>query len=125
MWNTFVEKFYGIPLEVRILIFASILDIVTGVVKAWILDELDSTKFKKGIAVHLLIMGAALFLVSLGDEGGAPALLALYAPLFIAQQVLSILENYIALGGWAPEQLKELLESKLNKINGKDEIPKD
>lgn len=94
-----------------VLVTFMILDYVTGVLRAYVNNELSSDVGLKGIArkaVIFIVLIVAVLLDRLLNTG-AWLFRTLVAYFYIANEGLSLLENAISLGVPVPEKLKEAL----------------
>ena len=86
------------------------LDILTGVAKAWVTKTLNSTIGRRGVIEHLavLVLGVTIYpyLNFLGFEEVA----ATFIFFFIVTYGLSLIENLSAIGVPFPKGLKKRLE---------------
>jgi len=89
------------------------LDVVTGVFRAKQQDVFATKKLKYGLITHTLVLiGIGL----LGFYAQDYELTSLVYPVrvgFALMYILSILENYRAIGGTLPDNLEKMLNSKV------------
>ena len=107
-----VNRYYELFNDAYIHIFAGVivLDILTGVAKAWVTKTLNSTIGRRGVIEHLavLVLGVTIYpyLNFLGFEEVA----ARFIFFFIVTYGLSLIENLSAIGVPFPKGLKKRLE---------------
>lgn len=107
-----VSKYYELFNDAYIHCFAGVivLDILTGVAKAWVTKTLNSTIGRRGVIEHLavLVLGVTIYpyLNFLGFEEVA----ATFIFFFIVTYGLSLIENLSAIGVPFPKGLKKRLE---------------
>lgn len=107
-----VNRYYELFNDAYIHIFAGVivLDILTGVAKAWVTKTLNSTIGRRGVIEHLavLVLGVTIYpyLNFLGFEEVA----ATFIFFFIVTYGLSLIENLSAIGVPFPKGLKKRLE---------------
>ncbi len=101
----------GWDIALKILILIVILDYVTGICKAIYNKELSSEIGLKGIIKKLgyfIIVAVAVTLDRITGDTGAIRTLVIY--FFVANEGLSILENWGGMGLPLPQHLTDLLE---------------
>ena len=107
-----VNRYYELFNDAYIHIFGGVivLDILTGVAKAWVTKTLNSTIGRRGVIEHLavLVLGVTIYpyLNFLGFEEVA----ATFIFFFIVTYGLSLIENLSAIGVPFPKGLKKRLE---------------
>lgn len=107
-----VNRYYELFNDAYIHIFTGVivLDILTGVAKAWVTKSLNSTIGRRGVIEHLavLVLGVTIYpyLNFLGFEEVA----ATFIFFFIVTYGLSLIENLSAIGVPFPKGLKKRLE---------------
>lgn len=107
-----VNRYYEIFNDVYIHAFAGVivLDILTGIIKAWVNKTLNSTIGRRGLIEHLavLVLGVTVYpyLIFIGFEEVAAAFIFF----FIATYGLSLIENLSDIGVPFPKGLKKRLE---------------
>lgn len=103
--------FGGIDVALEVLLVVMILDYATGVLKAWVNGTLDSRIGKKGIVKkigYLTLVVLAVCLDHLAGDTGAIRTLVIY--FFVANEGISIVENWGAIGLPLPKILIDKLE---------------
>ena len=107
-----VNRYYEIFNDVYIHVFTGVivLDILTGIIKAWVNKTLNSTIGRRGLIEHLavLVLGVTVYpyLIFIGFEEVATAFIFF----FIATYGLSLIENLSDIGVPFPKGLKKRLE---------------
>lgn len=110
--STFVVYFLGgLDVALTALITAIVLDYVTGMMKAYVTGKLNSNKGLKGIIKKLcyLVLVAVAVIVDriCGDTGLVRTAMMYY---FVANELLSVVENCATMDIIVPNILKEKLE---------------
>lgn len=103
--------FGGIDVALEVLLVVMVLDYATGVLKAWVNGTLDSRIGKKGIVKkigYLTLVVLAVCLDHLAGDTGAIRTLIIY--FFVANEGISIVENWGAIGLPLPKILIDKLE---------------
>ena len=103
--------FGGWDMPIQGLLLFIVIDFITGLIKAWHNNELNSKVCKDGIIKkigYLFLVVVSVFLDRVAGETGVIRNLVIY--FFIANEGLSILENWGQMGVWYPKILKEKLE---------------
>lgn len=114
-----VNQYYEIFNDAYIHAFAGVivLDILTGMIKAWVNKTLNSTIGRRGLVEHLavLVLGVTVYpyLNFIGFEEVATAFIFF----FIATYGLSLIENLSAIGVPFPKGLKKRLEKIKDHFN--------
>ena len=117
----FVYLLGGFDVAISCLLIAIVLDYISGIIKAYITKQLSSEIGLKGIikkiAILLIVMLAVLIDRVTGESGAIRTLVIYY---FVANEGLSIIENFAAAGVPIPAVIKNTLkalkkESKSNK----------
>lgn len=101
----------GWDIALECLITFIVTDYITGLCKATYNKELNSTVGVKGIIKkvgYLIIVAVSVYLDKITGETGAIRTLVIY--FFVANEGLSILENWGAMGLPLPDKLTEVLE---------------
>lgn len=107
-----INKYYELFNDVYIHAFAGVivLDILTGIIKAWVNKTLNSTIGRRGLIEHLavLVLGVTVYpyLIFIGFEEVATAFIFF----FIATYGLSLIENLSDIGVPFPKGIKKRLE---------------
>ena len=110
----------GWDIALQLLLFIVVLDYVTGVCKAIYNKNLNSEVGLKGIIKKLgyfIVVAIAVILDRVTGGTGAIRTLTIY--FFVANEGISILENWGAMGLPLPNQLTELLQQIKNDNNPK------
>ena len=114
-----VNQYYEIFNDAYIHAFAGVivLDIITGMIKAWVNKTLNSTIGRRGLVEHLavLVLGVTVYpyLNFIGFEEVATAFIFF----FIATYGLSLIENLSEIGVPFPKGLKKRLEKIKDHFN--------
>lgn len=101
------------------LVLLMFLDVITGLIAAFISKEVSSTASFKGMAKKAQMLFGLGLAATLEPYSGRIPLTELYAMFFIAFEGLSILENMARSGLPIPEQLRESLEKLRTKDHPK------
>nr|DAN71089.1 MAG TPA: holin [Caudoviricetes sp.]DAQ79576.1 MAG TPA: holin [Caudoviricetes sp.] len=107
-----INRYYELFNDAYIHIFAGVivLDILTGIIKAWLNKNLNSTIGRRGLVEHLavLVLGVTVYpyLIFIGFEEVATAFIFF----FIATYGLSLIENLSDIGVPFPKGIKKRLE---------------
>lgn len=107
-----LNRYYELFNDAYIHIFAGVivLDILTGIIKAWLNKNLNSTIGRRGLVEHLavLVLGVTVYpyLIFIGFEEVATAFIFF----FIATYGLSLIENLSDIGVPFPKGIKKRLE---------------
>lgn len=114
-------KFTNETYEIILPLALVIVDILTGLINAWVTNSISSTKMREGLGhkageIAIIILG---FLANLCLGLHSVYLLAILYVCFM--EVLSILENVTDLGFPIPEIAKEKIRKILNTINKEGE----
>ena len=119
--TTIVYYLGGLDMALKTLLILMILDYVTGICKSIINKKVNSVIGLKGIVkkVGYLIIVALSFLLD-GMVGDTGAIRNLVVYFFVANEGISILENWGAMGLPLPSKILEVLE-QLKKENGGNE----
>ena len=107
--------FGGLDMALEVLLVVMILDYLTGILKAWVNGNLDSRIGKKGIVKkigYLTLVVLAVCLDHLAGDTGAIRTLVIY--FFVANEGISIVENWGAIG----LPLPKVLINKLEQLKG-------
>lgn len=111
----------GLDVAITCLLIAIVIDYISGIIKAYMTKQLSSEIGLKGIikkVAMLLIVMLAVLIDRVTGESGAIRTLVIYY--FVANEGLSIIENFAAAGVPIPTVIKNALkalkkESKGNK----------
>ncbi len=120
--TTLVYFLGGWDIALQILLTVIVLDYVTGVFKAIYNKEINSTVGIKGIIKkvgYLIIVAIAVILDRIAGNTGAIRTLVIY--FFVANEGISILENWGGMGLPLPNKLIDTLEQLKNDNNPKKE----
>lgn len=107
-----VNRYHELFNDAYIHIFAGVIviDILTGIIKAWLNKNLNSTIGRRGLVEHLavLVLGVTVYpyLIFIGFEEVATAFIFF----FIATYGLSLIENLSDIGVPFPKGIKKRLE---------------
>jgi hypothetical protein len=97
-----------------------VLDILTGVAKAFVTKKLNSTINRRGLIEHIVVCVMCItvypYLLYLGFNEIATAFLLF----FILSYCLSLIENLSALGVPFPTGIKKRLEKLRDELDGKE-----
>lgn len=119
--TTVVYFLGGFDTALKILLTIIILDYLTGVCEAIINKKLNSKIGAKGIMKkvgYLIIVSVAVLLDQIVGDTGAIRNLVIY--FFVANEGISILENWGAMGLPLPKKITEVLEQIKNENGGKE-----
>lgn len=117
--------FYDIDLEFKYLITVIILDIITGLIKAFIKKEINSSISFKGILKKFSYFIILSISVILGNILGINTILrniVIYS--LILNEMISILENLTATGIKIPKALMESLKVFSNQLEDENLLKK-
>ena len=116
--TTIIYYLGGLDMALKTLLILMILDYITGICKSIINKKVNSVIGLKGIVkkVGYLIIVALSFLLD-GMVGDTGAIRNLVVYFFVANEGISILENWGAMGLPLPSKILEVLE-QLKKENG-------
>ena len=103
------------------------LDIITGVVNAWVKNEIKSSKLREGLAKKFgemsIIFIGELFVIAFGLQAIIASGFSIY---IVIMELISICENLDKLGVPIPKFVKKALAETSEKIqNGSDEDKKE
>ena len=116
--TTIVYYLGGLDMALKTLLILMVLDYITGICKSIVNKKVNSIIGLKGIVkkVGYLILVALSFLLD-GVVGDTGAIRNLVVYFFVANEGISILENWGAMGLPLPSKILEVLE-QLKKENG-------
>ena len=119
--TTIVYYLGGLDMALKTLLILMVLDYITGICKSIVNKKVNSIIGLKGIIkkVGYLILVALSFLLD-GVVGDTGAIRNLVVYFFVANEGISILENWGAMGLPLPSKILEVLE-QLKKENGGNE----
>ncbi len=117
--TTIVYYLGGLDMALKTLLILMILDYITGVCKSIINKKINSIIGAKGIVkkVGYLIIVALSFLLD-GIVGDTGAIRNLVVYFFVANEGISIIENWGAMGLPLPKKITEVLEQIRNENGG-------
>ena len=110
--------FGGFDMPIKGLLIFIIADFITGLIKAWKNGNLNSEICKDGIVKkigYLVLVCISVYLDRIAGDSGMIRNLVIY--FFIANEGISILENWGSMGVPFPAVLKEKLEQLKEKEN--------
>lgn len=116
------ERYYHLVKDVYIHAFTLmiVLDVLTGVAKAFVTKTLNSTINRRGLIGHLIVAVMCItvypYLLYLGFNEIATAFLLF----FTLSYCLSLIENLSALGVPFPTGIKKRLEKLRDELDGKE-----
>ena len=119
--TTLVYFLGGWDIALQILITVIVLDYVTGVFKAIYNKKINSSVGLKGIIKkigYLIIVAVAVILDKIAGNTGAIRTLVIY--FFVANEGISILENWGGMGLPLPQKIFDVLEQLKNDNNPKN-----
>lgn len=107
-----VNQYYEIFNDAYIHIFAGVivLDILTGMIKAWVNKTLNSTIGRRGLIEHLIVLVLGVTVYPYLNFIGFEEVAATFIFFFIATYGLSLIENLSEIGVPFPKGLKKRLE---------------
>lgn len=112
----------GWDIALKLLLIMVALDYITGVLKAIHNKKVNSLIGLKGIIKkfgYLIVVGVAVVLDRITGDTGAIRTLVIY--FFIANDGISILENWGGMGLPLPQKIFDVLEQLKNESNPKDD----
>lgn len=111
----------GLDVAITCLLIAIVLDYISGIIKAYITKQLSSGIGLKGIikkVAMLLIVMLAVLIDRVTGESGAIRTLVIYY--FVANEGLSIIENFAAAGVPIPSAIKNALKALKKESKGNE-----
>ena len=111
----------GLDVAITCLLIAIVLDYISGIIKAYITKQLSSKIGLKGIikkVAILLIVTLAVLIDRVTGESGAIRTLVIYY--FVANEGLSIIENFAAAGVPIPAAIKNTLKALKKESKGNE-----
>lgn len=111
----------GLDVAITCLLIAIVLDYISGIIKAYITKQLSSEIGLKGIikkVAILLIVTLAVLIDRVTGESGAIRTLVIYY--FVANEGLSIIENFAAAGVPIPTAIKNALKALKKESKGNE-----
>ena len=111
----------GWDISLEILVIAVVLDYISGICKAIFNKKLNSEVGLKGIIKkvgYFIIVAVAVLLDRIAGNTGAIRTLVIY--FFVANEGISILENWGGMGLPLPQKLTDVLEQLKNDNNPKN-----
>lgn len=117
----FIFAIGGLDIALSCLLIAIVLDYISGIIKAYITKQLSSETGLKGIikkvAILLIVMLAVLIDRVTGESGAIRTLVIYY---FVANEGLSIIENFAAAGVPIPTAIKNALKALKKESKGNE-----
>lgn len=116
------ESYYHLVKDVHIHAFTLmiVLDVLTGIAKAWVTKTMNSTINRRGLIEHIIVCVMCItvypYLLYLGFNEIATAFLLF----FTLSYCLSLIENLSALGVPFPTGIKKRLEKLRDELDGKE-----
>ena len=98
-----------------LLVFLVFIDIVLGYAKGWATKKWDSSKARKGLVTHSLLVVILMFVYPQVKRYGFTPVVDAFLVGFCLSYGGSIAANWRALGGWLPKGLIERLDYELKK----------
>lgn len=111
----------GWDIALQVLLIVVVLDYITGIAKAIYNKKMNSTVGLKGIIKkvgYFIIVAVAVILDRITGNTGAIRTLVIY--FFVANEGISILENWGGMGLPLPQKLTDTLEQLKNDNNSKN-----
>lgn len=107
-----VNQYYELFNDAYIHAFAGVivLDILTGMIKAWVTKTLNSTIGRRGLIEHLAVLVLGVTVYPYLNFIGFEEVAATFIFFFIATYGLSLIENLSEIGVPFPKGLKKRLE---------------
>lgn len=111
-FNEFINKYYELFGDVYIHAFAAIilLDILTGLGKAWVTKSLNSTIGRRGMLEHLLVTVLGISLYPYLNLIGFDEIAKGFVIFFVASYGISVVENLAEIGVPIPKWVRTRLE---------------
>lgn len=111
-FNEFINKYYELFGDVYIHAFAAVilLDILTGLGKAWVTRSLNSTIGRRGVLEHLLVTVLGISLYPYLNLIGFDEIAKGFVIFFVASYGISVIENLAAIGVPIPKWVRTRLE---------------
>lgn len=119
--TTVVYFLGGLDTALKTLLVLIVLDYITGICKAIVNKKINSNIGAKGIIKkvgYLIIVALSFYLDKVVGDTGAIRSLIIY--FFVANEGISILENWSAMGLPLPKKIFEVLEQIKNEKGGGD-----
>lgn len=116
----FLEQTMKNPL-LTVLLITIMFDIATGVLKAFVNNNLNSTINKNGLSKHMGVMLLVILVIVIFKPLEMESLINTILSFYIFSYILSIMENLILIGVPVPEWLKDkfmFLRSENDEIKG-------
>lgn len=116
----FLEQTMKNPL-LTVLLITIMFDIATGVLKAFVNNNLNSTINKNGLSKHTGVMLLVILVIVIFKPLEMESLINTILSFYIFSYILSIMENLILIGVPVPEWLKDkfmFLRSENDEIKG-------
>lgn len=103
-----------------VIILASVIDIILGTIKGLLSKRLNSTISSQGIIKHVLMISIPPLTIPIFYALNYPDGWNLFAGLVLFTNVLSISENWIALGLPFPKQVGDYLDDRKKELYTED-----
>nr|DAY25563.1 MAG TPA: holin [Caudoviricetes sp.] len=110
--DEFITRYYELLGDVYIHVFAAVilLDILTGLGKAWVTKSLNSTIGRGGVLEHLLVMVLGISLYPYLNLIGFDEIAKGFVIFFVASYGISVVENLAEIGVPIPKWVRTRLE---------------
>lgn len=110
--DEFITRYYELLGDVYIHVFAAVilLDILTGLGKAWVTKSLNSTIGRRGVLEHLLVMVLGISLYPYLNLIGFDEIAKGFVIFFVASYGVSVVENLAEIGVPIPKWVRTRLE---------------
>ena len=110
--DEFITRYYELLGDVYIHVFAAVilLDILTGLGKAWVTKSLNSTIGRRGVLEHLLVMVLGISLYPYLNLIGFDEIAKGFVIFFVASYGISVVENLAEIGVPIPKWVRTRLE---------------
>lgn len=107
-----ITRYYELLGDVYIHVFAAVilLDILTGLGKAWVTKSLNSTIGRRGVLEHLLVMVLGISLYPYLNLIGFDEIAKGFVIFFVASYGISVVENLAEIGVPIPKWVRTRLE---------------
>lgn len=110
--NEIITRYYELLGDVYIHVFAAVilLDILTGLGKAWVTKSLNSTIGRRGVLEHLSVMVLGISLYPYLNLIGFDEIAKGFVIFFVASYGISVVENLAEIGVPIPKWVRTRLE---------------
>lgn len=110
--DEFITRYYELLGDVYIHVFAAVilLDILTGLGKAWVTKSLNSTIGRRGVLGHLLVMVLGISLYPYLNLISFDEIAKGFVIFFVASYGISVVENLAEIGVPIPKWVRTRLE---------------